>query len=87
MNALHAIDNAFQSMANAAALATSASDAGVVVAVDHNFGDPEFAIWAVGPTGRIVEHKLSARHTDFARLIAHLDGFIENHRCGFAAAA
>ena len=71
---MNAIDTA-----NAAAKATRAPDAGVVVGVLLGH-DPEFSIWAIGRDGRINEHRLNASCTDLARLTAHVQGFIENHK-------
>jgi len=75
---MNAIDTA-----NAAANATRASDAGVVVGVLLG-QDPEFSIWAIGRNGRINEHRLNAACTDLARLTAHVQGFIENHKRDWA---
>lgn len=66
-------------IANAAAKATHAADAGVVVGVLLG-PDPEFSIWAIGPNGGINQHRLNASCTDLARLTAHVDGFIANHK-------
>lgn len=73
-------------IANAAATATNAADAGVVVTVDHNCKDPEFVIWAIGTNGQITEHRLDTGSTDLARLTAHVAGFITNHQRAWAAA-
>lgn len=66
-------------IANAAAKATSAAQAGVVVGFLPG-PDPEFSIWAIGRNGRINEHRLYAPCTDLARLTAHVDGFVSNHQ-------
>lgn len=66
-------------IANAAAKATRASEAGVVVGFLPG-RDPEFSIWAIGRNGRINEHRLNAGCTDLARLSAHVDGFVANHQ-------
>lgn len=71
------------SIANAAANAARAADAGVVVAVLDGF-DPEFSIWAMGRDGRINEHRLNAGCTDLARLTAHVEGFVANHKRAWA---
>lgn len=63
--------------------ATRAADAGVVVTVLHS-ADPEYSIWAVGPDGRINEHRLNAGCTDLARLTAHVEGFVANHKRAWA---
>ena len=69
-------------IANAAATATNAADAGVVVTVDHT----DFVIWAIGTNGQITEHRLDTGSTDLARLTAHVAGFIANHQRAWAAA-
>ncbi len=69
-------------IANAAATATNAADAGVVVTVDHT----EFVIWAIGTNGQITEHRLNAGSTGPARLIFHTACFIANHQRAWAAA-
>lgn len=68
-----------QDIATAAANATRAAEAGVVVGVLLG-PDPEFSIWAIGPDGRINQHRLNATCTDLARLTAHVEGFIYNHK-------
>lgn len=73
-------------IANAAATATNAPDAGVVITVDHNTGNPEFVIWAIGTNGQITEHHLDTGSTDLARLTAHAAGFIANHQRAWAVA-
>lgn len=75
--------NNLTTIANAAAAATRAPEAGVVVAVLHG-ADPEFSIWAIGRDGRINEHRLNAGCTDLARLTAHVDGFVANHQRAWA---
>lgn len=71
------------SIANAAASAAQAADAGVAVAVIDG-ADPEFSIWALGRNGRINEHRLNAGCTDLARLTAHVEGFVQNHKRAWA---
>lgn len=65
-------------IANAAAEATLAPEAGVVVGFLPG-PDPEFSIWAINRDGRINEHRLNASCTDLARLTAHVEGFVANH--------
>lgn len=72
-------------IANAAANATNAADAGVVVGFLPG-EDPEFSIWAVSPNGGISQHRLNAGCTDLARLTAHVAGFVQNHKRAWANA-
>ena len=72
-------------IANAAANATNAADAGVVVGFLPG-EDPEFSIWAVSPNGGISQHRLNAGCTDLARLTVHVEGFIQNHKRSWAKA-
>lgn len=77
-----------EAMAHRVDAATGAASAGVVIQVSRAFGDPtSFVIWSVKPDGQIGSHTLDARHTDEARLTAHVRGFIENHQRAWARAA
>lgn len=70
-------------MANSVSNSTRAADAGVVVTVLLG-PDQEFSIWSIGRNGNINEHRLNVSCTDLARLTAHVQGFIENHKKAWA---
>lgn len=71
-------------IANKVATATNAADEGVVVTVEWTGSSENFVIWAMGPGGKITDHRLDAASTSEERLTAHVRGFIENHRAAFA---
>ena len=66
--------------------ATRSADAGVVVELIGRQGYEHFVLWAIDARGRITDHCLDVACTDEARLTAHVEGFIANHRANFAAA-
>lgn len=71
---------ALKTIADDAARATQASDAGVVVSYQQG----EFIVWAMNREGRIYDHRLAAECTDLQRLTAHVAGFVSNHRALWA---
>jgi hypothetical protein len=62
---------------------TKASDAGVCLTV--KLDGAKWVLWAIGTDGLIVKHELEIAHTPRARLVAHAQGFIANHRAAWAA--
>lgn len=65
--------------------ATRSADAGVVVELNGRPGYEHFVIWAIDARGRLTDHCLDVSCTDEARLTAHVEGFIANHRAAFNA--
>lgn len=73
-----------KAIANAAANATGAPQAGVVVTVVPDGRDTFYSVWGIRRDGSLAEVRLDANSTNLPRLTAHVEGFIANHKAHWA---
>lgn len=69
----------YTAIANAAATAANAPQAGVVVVAVPDGRNTFFSIYGARRDGALSEHRLDCTCTDLARLTAHVQGFVANH--------
>ena len=67
----------YLTIAGEVARRTNAGDHGVVISVSTGTADTSFVIWTV-KQNRLIRHKLDAASTSPERLLAHIQGFIDN---------
>lgn len=58
---------------------SQAAKAGVVVDVQWHQDGLRFVIWSISKNRGLVDHRLDADQTTRERLLAHVNGFIDNH--------
>ncbi len=84
LRAAQTAPDSINSIIDRVAKATGAPEAGVVISTETNGRDSFFVIWAIGTDRRITSERLDVSCTGEARLQAHVEGFVANHRAAWA---
>ena len=75
---------AYKAAGHAASEATQCADAGVALATEYRPEGSLYVMWAGAVGGGLTYHRLDCANTSQERLMAHLAGFVENHRAAWS---